>query len=204
MGGDFNIIAEESDKRGGSINTITGREARAWDSLCFSFGLLDLWNAHSFSRIQGSLNFSRSDGSVFAANLPRLDRFYASSFFWDGLGSMGIIAGTITFDHYPLKLNNVFNRRSYLKQFRIPNSLLVDETYRGSIAQIWSKYIFSNTSLLGDITHAILDIKSFFINIVASSVDRCNAQMASLRRALAARQKLLEKFPTSSMLLSDL
>ena len=107
-------------------------------------------------------------------------------------------------NYYPLKLNIVFNRRSYLKQFCIPNSLLVDETYRGSIAQIWSKYSFSNASLLGDITHAILDIKSFFINIVASSVDRCNAQIANLRRALAATQKLLEKFPTSSMLLSDL
>ena len=96
-------------------------------------------------------------------------------FFWDGVGSMGIIASTITSNHYPLKLNIVFNRRSYLKQFCIPNSLLVDETYRGSIAQIWSKYSFSNTSLLGDITHVILDIKSFFINIVASLVDRCNA-----------------------------
>ena len=117
---------------------------------------------------------------------------------------MWIIAGTVTSDHYPLKLNIVFNRRSYLKQFRIPNSLLVDETYRGSIAQIWSKYSFSNTSLLGDITHAILDIKSFFINIVASSVDRCNAHISNLPRTFVATQKLLEKFPTSPMLLSNL
>ena len=154
--------------------------------------------------MQGSLNFSRSDGSVVAANLARLDRFYASSFFWDGLGSMGIIVGTITSDHYPLKLNIVFNRRSYLMQFCIPNSLLVDGTHRVSIAQIWSKYSFSNASLLGDITHAITDIKSFFINIVASSVDRSNTQIGNLHRALATTQKLLEKFPTSSMLLSKL
>ena len=79
--------------------------------------------------MQGSLNFSWSDGSVVAANLARLDRFYASSFSWDGLGSKGIIDGTITSYHYPLKLNNVFNRRYYLKQFCILNSLLVDETH---------------------------------------------------------------------------
>ena len=58
VGGDFNMIEEASDRRGGSISTITGREARAWDSFCFSFGLLDLWNIQSFSRMQGSLHFS--------------------------------------------------------------------------------------------------------------------------------------------------
>ena len=135
------------------------------------FGLLNLWNIHSFSQIQGSLHLSQSDGSVVAANLARLDRFYANSFFGDGCGSMGIIVGMVSSEHYPLKLNIVFNRRSYLMQFCIPNSLLVDGTHRVSIGQIWSKYSFSNASLLGDITHAILDIKSFFINIVASSVD---------------------------------
>ena len=204
VGGDFNMIEEASDRRGGSISTITGREARAWDSFCFSFGLLDLWNIHSISRMQGSLHFSRSNGSMVAANLARLDRFYASSFFWEASGSMGIIPGTVTSDHYPLKLNIVFTKRSYLKQFRIPNSLLADETHRVSVAQIWSKYSFSDAFLLRDITYAILDVKSFFINIVASSVDRCSAQIANLRRALAATQKLLEKYPTSSMLLSDL
>ena len=204
VGGDFNMIEEASDRRGGTISTITGREAQAWDSFCFSFGLLDLWNIHSFSPMQGSLHFSRSDGSVFAANLARLDRFYASSFFQDGLGSMGIIASTITSNHYPLKLNIVFTRRSYLTKFRIPTSLLADGNHRVSIPQILSKFSFFDASLFGDITHAILDVKSFFINIVASSVDRCNAKMVNLRRALAATQKLLEKFPTSPMLLSNL
>ena len=117
---------------------------------------------------------------------------------------MGIIVGMVSSDHYPLKLNIEFIKRSYLKQFCIPNSLLANGTNRVSISQIWSKYSFSNSFFLGDITHAILDIKSFFINIVASSVDQCNAQIASLRRALVAMQKLLEKIPTSPMLLSDL
>ena len=145
--------------------------------------------------MQGSLHFFQSDDSVVAANLAWLDRFYASSVLGDDFGSMGIIVGTITSYHNPLKLNIVFIRisLSYLKKFRIPNSLLVNGTHRVSIAQIWSKYSFSNASLLEDITHAILDIKSFFINIVASSVDRCNAQIANLRWALAATQKLLWK-----------
>ena len=159
------------------------------------FGLLNLWNIHSFSQIQGSLHLSQSDGSVVAANLARLDRFYANSFFGDGCGSMGIIVGMVSSEHYPLKLNIVFTRISYLKQFCIPASFLAYETHRVSIAQIWSKYSFFDASLLGDITHYILDVKSFFINIISSSVDRCNAQIANLRRALVATQKL--KYPTS-------
>ena len=117
---------------------------------------------------------------------------------------MGIIVGMVSFDHYPLKLNIEFTRRSYLKKFCIPTSLLGGGTKRVSISQILSKYSFSNDSFLGDITHAILDIKRFFINIVASSVNLCNAQIVKLRWAMVAMQKLLEKFTTSTMLLSNL
>ena len=82
--------------------------------------------------------------------------------------------------------------------------MLVDETHRGSIAQIWSKYSFSDAFMLGDITHVILDVNNFFINIIASSVYQCNARIVNLHWALAATQKLLEKYPTSPILLSNL
>ena len=86
--------------------------------------------------MKGSLHFTLSDGSVVVANLARLDRFYGSSFFWDGFGSMGIIVGTVRSNHYPLKLNIEFTRISYLKQYRIPTSLFAVGTNRVSISQI--------------------------------------------------------------------
>ena len=52
--------------------------------------------------------------------------------------------------------------------------------------------------------HAILDTKTLFTKIIATSVNRCNSEIANLRRALAAVQQLLERHPTSSMLHSDL
>ena len=43
--------------------------------------------------MQGSLNFSRSDGSVVTANLAILDRFYANSFFGMVLDLCGLLLG---------------------------------------------------------------------------------------------------------------
>ena len=74
VGGDFNMIEDASDRVGSTITTVSGWEVKCWDSFCFAFGLLDLWKVHSFSLIQGSLRFSRSDGSVAGATLFRLDR----------------------------------------------------------------------------------------------------------------------------------
>ena len=115
VGGDFNMIEDASNRIGGTTTTISGWEAKCWDSFSFAFGLLDLWKVQSFSHIQGSLNFSRSNGSVVSAPLSQLDRFYANSFFWDVGGSLSIIPGSTIFDHDPLKLNVTFDKKRYYK-----------------------------------------------------------------------------------------
>ena len=53
-------------------------------------------------------------------------------------------------------------------------------------------------------THAILDTKILFTEIISASVDHCNSEIANLCRALAALQQLLERHPTSSILCCDL
>ena len=204
VGGDFNMIEDATDRLGGVGTTISGREAKCWDYFCFSFGLLDLWNVHSFLRIQGSLHFSRSDGSVAVTNLSRLDRFYASSVFWEAGGCLGIIPGSVISDHDPLKLHVTFAKRRYSKQLRIPPSLQSNDNHRMSITQIWSSYNFLDDCLLNNMVNAILDTKTLFTKIIATSVNRCNSEIANLRRALAAIQQLLERHPTSSMLRCDL
>ena len=53
-------------------------------------------------------------------------------------------------------------------------------------------------------THAILDTKILFTEIISASVYHCNSEIANLRRALTALQQLLERYPTSSILCCDL
>ena len=55
VGGDFNMIEDVANRMGGITITISGWEAKCLNYFCFAYGLLDLWNVHSFSRIQGSL-----------------------------------------------------------------------------------------------------------------------------------------------------
>ena len=112
------MIEDVADRMGGIGTIISRREAKCWDYFCFSFGLLVLWKVHSCSRIQRSLQFSRSDGSVIGTNLSRLDGFYASSVFWEAGGSLGIIPASIISNHDPLKLHVTFTKRRYSKQLR--------------------------------------------------------------------------------------
>ena len=51
VGGDFNMIEDASDRIGCTTTTVSGWEAKCWDSFCFAFGLLDLWKVQPFSRI---------------------------------------------------------------------------------------------------------------------------------------------------------
>ena len=75
------MIEDVADRMEGITTHVLGWEAKCWDYFCFAYGSLDLLKVHSFSRIQGSLQFSRSDGSMVVSNLSRLDRFNASSDF---------------------------------------------------------------------------------------------------------------------------
>ena len=52
------MVEYATDRLGGVGTTISGRAAKCWNYFCFSFGLLDLWKVHSFTHIQGSIEFS--------------------------------------------------------------------------------------------------------------------------------------------------
>ena len=52
------MIEDAADRLGGVGIIISGHEAKCWDYFCFAFGLLDLWKVHSFTHIQGSIEFS--------------------------------------------------------------------------------------------------------------------------------------------------
>ena len=50
VGGDFNMLEDPEDRRGGSFATIQGAELAAWERLCFSLRISDVWHADAFDR----------------------------------------------------------------------------------------------------------------------------------------------------------
>ena len=61
VGGDFNMLEDPSDRMGGSHVTVQGSELAAWERLCMTLQITDVWQHEAFSRSQGSLSFSQSD-----------------------------------------------------------------------------------------------------------------------------------------------
>ena len=55
--GDFNMIEDVQDRQGGSLHTTSGSKHRAWEILCMSHRLVDLWSVPSFNRLPESLSF---------------------------------------------------------------------------------------------------------------------------------------------------
>ena len=62
----------------------------------------DAWHVTSFGQLKDSLSFSRSDRSQQGVNLSRLDKVYIDDFFVNKGGEIGIISGSLFFDHAPV------------------------------------------------------------------------------------------------------
>ena len=60
MAGDFNMLEDPNDRRGGSTMTVRGSKLGAWERLCFKMGIQDVWFLNTFCKEPNSLRFSRS------------------------------------------------------------------------------------------------------------------------------------------------
>lgn len=72
------MIEAPSDRIGGSHTTIHGSKLAAWERLCMTLWIDDVWHHEGFGQEQDSLTFSRSVRRVGGSNLSRIDRFYVS------------------------------------------------------------------------------------------------------------------------------
>ena len=61
VGGDFNMIEDMYDRRGGSLTTVHGSELASWERLCLALHIEDAWHHPCFSQCPDSLRFSRSN-----------------------------------------------------------------------------------------------------------------------------------------------
>ena len=89
VGGDFNMIEAPSDRIGGSHVTVHGSELAAWERICMTLRIDDVWHHEDFGRGHGSLLFSRSDRRIGGSNLSWIDRFYVSDWIGARGGSVG-------------------------------------------------------------------------------------------------------------------
>ena len=157
------MIEDVQDRQGGSLRTISGSELRAWERLCMSLRLVDLWSVPSLNRLPESLSFSRSDRRLAGVNLSRLDRFYGDAFMWARGGQLGIIPGCSFSDHSPLKLKFFLSSTRRASRFRIPNSIFLREDCKDFVQTIWSRYHYDvNVSLL-NVVHVLKEIQEFFL-----------------------------------------
>ena len=104
VGGDFNMLEDPLDRVGGNQTTLHGSELAAWERLCMTLRISDVWQHEAFMHATGSLDFSCSDRRKGGTNLSRLDRFYVSDWLGEQGGSVGILAGTSFSDHAPIVL----------------------------------------------------------------------------------------------------
>ena len=96
--GDWNMIGSPTNILGGSSITIWGLEMRDKGKVIFKYEVTYLCHIPTFSRMQDSLLYSRSNRRSVALNLTRIHRFYANSFF------VGIVFGISFSDYAPIML----------------------------------------------------------------------------------------------------
>ena len=139
IGGDVNMIEAPEDRCGGSQTTIHGTELAAWERLCLTLWIVDVWHVEGFARERGSLLYSRSDRRIGSTNLSRLDRINASDLIVDKGGSVGIMAGTCMSDHAPVLVVLSEGHRSFSQSMRIPECVQLDSSLAERIEQIWGR-----------------------------------------------------------------
>ena len=137
IGGDFNMIEAPEDRCGGSQVTVHGSELAAWERLCMTLRIADVWHSEGFFRERDSLLFSRSDRRIGSTNLSRIDRMYVSDLLLDRGGSVGILSGTCMSDHSPVLMVLAEGTRSFSQSLRIPEGVQLDEGLTERIGELW-------------------------------------------------------------------
>mgnify|MGYP002774994443 FL=1 len=190
--GDFNMLEQPSDRVGGSNSTIHGRELAAWERLVFKTRILDAWNVCSFSRLNGTLLFSRSnrrnvDGQLSlrdSTNLSRIDRYYISDYFGSEGGFIGIMAGTTLSDHAPIILESRKSQPKRKAFIRIPDHLILDDSLKEEATLIWTRVMASHGTTPERVMAALQKMSRFFHGKDTLKAKEYREKEKNLRRSL--------------------
>ena len=198
IGGDVNMIEAPEDRCGSSETTIHGTQLAAWERLCMTLRIVDVWHAGGFAREGGSLLFSRSDRRIGSTNLSRLDRMYSSDLLVERGGSVGILAGTCMSEHAPVLLVLSEGNRRFSQSMRIPKCVQIDERLDERIEQIWRQtQLESAESRAQSLAMGLERISAILREEAGLRLARLREAERRLHRSVASLQRLLERHPDS-------
>ena len=224
VGGDFNMLEDPQDRRGGSRLTIQGQELANWERLVFKLRISDAWHLSNIQRGAGSLQFSRSDRkggrprdntsgsqpwgeSVVREevdherlNESRIDRIYLSDYFAILEGEITIMPGTTLSDHAPVLLTlqqGGYRKRGRSQQVRIPDWVFQEDKYKSEVESLWHKATELGGAL-EKLDNALVAASDFFKGQTKQLAELRGQQERNLRRALRALHRLQECHPSCS------
>ena len=200
VGGDFNMIEDVQDRRGGSLTTVHGAELAAWERLCLALHIEDAWHHPSFSRRADSLLFSRSDRRVGGMNMSRIDRFYVSGPVGDWGGHIGIHAGTCFSDHSPVMVVVSEGERGGSASIRVPASVQTDGILADQVGQLWAQCQWRIGERAQSCADGLLRISDLLRDEATSRLCLIRESERALRRGVSSIQRQLERRPDSEWL----
>ena len=150
----------------------------------------------NFSKLPGSLNFSRSDRRT-RGYLARLDRFYIGESLANRGGSLGILPGSAFSDHFPVIMNFIGSKKRSQEKVRIPATMLVDEKWAEEVHRIWLSFQGTANGPAHILSLRIEALSNFFQEIAIKDKEKLKVKERALRRNLKSLQKLQESHPKS-------
>ncbi len=225
VGGDFNMLEDPQDRRGGSMTTIQGLELANWERLVRKLRIYDMWHLSNFHKGVDSLRFSRSDrrtrstqeeaaigsqnlgGTLVPSELSqggpnesRIDRFYLSDVLATKEGMITILPGTTLSDHAPIILSITPGQqwKKGRSQLRIPDRILEDGRYKEEVEKLWNKISTAEGNSIELLDEAVLAMSNFFKEQTKQQAEVREKKGKNMRRSLKALQRLQERHPTCS------
>ena len=195
VAGDFNMIEDPLDRRGGSAATIHGEELANWERMCLKLCILDAWHMPNVYRSQESLCFSRSDRRIGGTNLSRLDRFYVGEAFVSNGGTITIMPGTTFSDHAPVILTTFGRSTTMPLRLRIPEKVMLDDRSYSRVRDIWITKDNMDESISAKVAYALKELSQYFAAISKAEYMEYRDKENKLRALLISLQRLQQARP---------
>ena len=195
VAGDFNMIEDPLDRRGGSVATIHGEELANWERMCLKLCILDAWHMPNVYRSQESLCFSRSDRRIGGTNLSRLDRFYVGEAFVSNGGTITIMPGTTFSDHAPVILTTFGRSTTMPLRLRIPEKVMLDDRSYSRVRDIWITKDNMDESISAKVAYALKELSQYFAAISKAEYMEYRDKENKLRALLISLQRLQQARP---------
>lgn len=139
LGGDFNMVEQDSDRSGRPPKKLSSHEQEGWDTLTMRLGIEDTWNNDNCS-YEDSLRFSSTNKQQGENRLmARLDWFYVGEWGRRRGGKIKILPGHNTISPIEFLLRKPTKRNNHEKLFKFNLTFLDDEGIVADLIKTWEE-----------------------------------------------------------------